>query len=80
VLSAWKLRRTRPAMPRSFAIPAGNVGLFYVVAAPLVMAILALLGSDRFGMIGGAIAMALGPVVYKIIAPGPGNWLRNALF
>jgi hypothetical protein len=70
VLSAWKLRRTRPAMPRSFAIPAGNVGLFYVVAAPLVMAILALLGSDRFGMIGGAIAMALGPVVYKIIAPG----------
>jgi hypothetical protein len=35
------------------------------------MAILALLGSDRFGMIGGAIAMALGPVVYKILAPGP---------
>jgi hypothetical protein len=47
------------------------VGLFYVVAAPVVMAILALLGSDRFGMIGGAIAMALGPVVYKILAPGP---------
>jgi amino acid transporter len=70
VLSAWKLRRTRPAVPRSFAIPAGNVGLFYVVAAPLVMAILALLGSDRFGMIGGAIAMALGPVVYKIVARG----------
>ena len=70
VLSAWKLRRTRPAMPRSFAIPGGNVGLFYVVAAPLVMAILALLGSDRFGMIGGAIALALGPVVYKIVARG----------
>ena len=70
VLSAWKLRRTRPAMPRSFAIPGGNVGLFYVVAAPLVMAILALLGSDRFGMMGGAIALALGPVVYKIVARG----------
>jgi amino acid transporter len=70
VLSAWKLRRTRPEMPRSFAIPAGNVGLVYVVAAPVVMAILALLGSDRFGVIGGAIAMALGPVVYKIVAPG----------
>ena len=69
VLSAWKLRRTRPAMPRSFAIPAGNVGLCYVVAAPVLMAILALLGSDRFGMIGGAIAMALGPVVYKIVRP-----------
>jgi hypothetical protein len=26
--------------------------------------LLALLGSDRFGMIGGAIAMLLGPVVY----------------
>ena len=70
VLSAWKLRRTRPEMPRSFTIPGGNVGLFYVVAAPVVMAILALLGSDRFGMIGGAIAMALGPLVYKIVAPG----------
>src|SRR3981081_3903149 len=68
VLSAWKLRRTRPEMPRSFAIPAGNVGLYYVVAAPVVMAILALLGSDRFGMIGGAIAIVLGPVVYRICA------------
>ena len=57
-------------MPRPFAIPGGNVGLFYVVAAPLVMAILALLGSDRFGMMGGAIALALGPVVYKIVARG----------
>jgi amino acid transporter len=67
VLSAWKLRRMRPEMPRSFVIPGGNAGLFYVVAAPVVMAILALLGSDRFGMIGGAIAMALGPAVYGIV-------------
>ena len=68
VLSAWKLRRTKPNMPRAFKIPGGNVGLLYVVGAPVVMAVLALLGSDRFGMIGGAIAMALGPVVYGIIA------------
>jgi amino acid transporter len=68
VLSAWKLRSTRPDMPRSFLIPGGNAGLFYVVAAPIVMAILALLGSDRFGLIGGAIAMALGPAVYGIVA------------
>jgi amino acid transporter len=67
VLSAWKLRRTKPNMPRAFKIPGGNVGLLYVVAAPVVMAMLALLGSDRFGMIGGAIAMALGPVVYLIL-------------
>jgi amino acid transporter len=68
VFSAWKLRRTKPNMPRAFKIPGGNVGLFYVVGAPVVMAMLALLGSDRFGMIGGAIAMTLGPVVYGIIA------------
>jgi hypothetical protein len=44
------------------------VGLLYVVGAPVVMAMLALLGSDRFGMIGGAMALVLGPVVYGIIA------------
>jgi len=66
VLSAWKLRRTKANMPRAFKIPGGNVGLLYVVGAPVVMAMLALLGSDRFGMIGGAIAMALGPAVYAV--------------
>jgi amino acid transporter len=68
VLSAWKLRRTRPEMPRAFLIPGGRLGLFYVVAAPVVMAIVALLGSDRFALIGGAVAIVLGPVVYGIIA------------
>jgi amino acid transporter len=64
VLSAWKLRRTRPEMPRAFVIPGGQTGLFYVVAAPVVMALVALLGSDRFAVVGGAIAMLLGPLVY----------------
>jgi amino acid transporter len=68
VLSAWKLRRTKPDMARAFKIPGGNLGLLYVVVAPVVMAMLALLGSDRFGMIGGAIAMLLGPVVYGLVA------------
>jgi amino acid transporter len=67
VLSAWKLRRTRPEMPRAFVIPGGRIGLLYVVAAPVVMALLALLGSDRFAFIGGAIAMVLGPLVYGMI-------------
>lgn len=71
VLSAWKLRRTRPEMPRAFVIPGGRIGLLYVVAAPMVMALLALLGSDRFALIGGAIAMVLGPLVYGIIALKP---------
>jgi amino acid transporter len=68
VLSAWKLRRTRPEMPRAFLIPGGRAGLLYVVAAPVVMALVALLGSDRFALIGGGIAMVLGPLVYGIIA------------
>ncbi|MGA8271171.1 MAG: APC family permease [Candidatus Sulfotelmatobacter sp.] len=67
VLSAWKLRRTRTGMPRSFLIPGGQVGLMYVVAAPVIMALVALLGSDRFAAIGGGIAMALGPVVYMVV-------------
>jgi len=68
VLSAWKLRRARPEMPRAFVIPGGRMGLIYVVAAPVVMALAALLGSDRFALIGGAIAMVLGPMVYKVTA------------
>ncbi|MGB8581047.1 MAG: APC family permease [Candidatus Sulfotelmatobacter sp.] len=71
VLSAWKLRRTRPEMHRAFVIPGGRIGLLYVVAAPVVMALLALLGSDRFASIGGAIAMLLGPAVYGMIALRP---------
>ena len=66
VLSGWKLRRSRPDLPRSFVVPGGRVGLFYVVAAPVLMAIVALLGGNWFATIGGAIAMALGPIVYWI--------------
>ena len=64
VLSAWKLRRARPQMPRPYVIPGGRIGLFYVVVAPVVMAVVALLGSDRFGIVGGAIALLLGPPLY----------------
>jgi hypothetical protein len=32
----------------------------------VVMALVALLGSDRFALIGGAVAMLLGPVVYLL--------------
>jgi amino acid transporter len=64
VLSAWKLRHTRPEMARPFVIPGGRMGLLYVVAAPMVMALVALLGSDRFAAIGGAIALLAGPAVY----------------
>ncbi len=64
VLAAWKLRRKRPEMPRPFRIPGGGMGLVYVVAAPLVMAAIALAGSDPYGRVWGPLALALGPVVY----------------
>jgi len=74
VLSGWKLRKSRPDMKRTFRVPGGRAGLFYVVAAPVLMALVALLGSDRFGMIGGALAIILGPLMYallKICKRGP---------
>ena len=64
VLSVWQLRRKRPDLPRSFVVPGGKVGLVYVVGAPVLMAIVALMGGDRFATIGGAIAMVVGPIVY----------------
>jgi amino acid transporter len=71
VLSAWKLRRTQPDLKRAFIIPGGNLGLFYVVAAPVVMALVALLGGDRFATIGGVIAIMLGVVTYAFVGrPG----------
>jgi len=71
VLSGWKLRRTRPDLKRTFLVPGGRWGLFYAVAAPVVMACVALLGSDRFGLIGGAIAIVVGPVVYALLRKNP---------
>jgi len=69
VLSAWKLRRSQPDLPRSFVVPGGAAGMFYVVAAPILMAIVALLGGNRFATIGGAIAIILGPIVYGLLKP-----------
>lgn len=64
VLSAWQLRRKKPEMARPFVIPGGHKGLLYAVIAPIVMSAVALLGSDRYGTIGGLLGLALGPVVY----------------
>ncbi len=71
VMSGWKLRRTQPDLPRAFVVPGGRLGLLYVVGAPVLMAIVALLGGDLFATAGGAIAMLLGPVVYLLIRKRP---------
>ena len=69
-LAAWQLRRKRPDLPRSFRIPWGKKGLLYVVVAPLLMSGVALLGSDRFGLRWGPVALLLGPVAYWLIRHG----------
>jgi amino acid transporter len=64
VLSAWRLRKTKPNMPRVFAIPGGRKGLLYAVGAPLLMGCAALLGSDHIALIFGPAAIAVGPIAY----------------
>jgi amino acid transporter len=71
VLSAWKLRRSRPDLRRSFLVPGGRAGLLYVVGAPVLMALVALLGGDRFATVGGVIAIVLGPIVYLLLRRRP---------
>jgi amino acid transporter len=67
VLAAWQLRRKRPDLPRSFLIPGGSLGLLAAVAAVIVMSAVALLGSDKYGLRWGPVALAVGPLVYLVI-------------
>ena len=67
VLSAWCLRRTKPDTPRPFRIPWGRAGLFYVVAAPLVMSVVALVGSDRFARKWGPVPVLLALPMYFVV-------------
>jgi amino acid transporter len=67
VLSAWKLRKTMPALERPFRIPWGKLGLAYAVAAPVLMSAVSLLGSDRFALYWGPPAMLTGPVAYWLL-------------
>jgi amino acid transporter len=74
VLSAWKLRRLKPEMPRAFIIPGGNKGLLYAVAAPVFLGVLATAGSvadsvqrnDRLVLLSAPAAILLGPLAYVI--------------
>lgn len=65
VLSAWQLRRKRPEMPRAFRIPWGKAGLVYAVAAPVLMSAVALLASDRFGLMWGPAVLMMGIAAYR---------------
>jgi amino acid transporter len=65
--AAWQLRRKRPDLPRSFVIPGGKLGLMCAVGAVIVMSVVALLGSDRYGLRWGPVALAVGPLVYLVL-------------
>lgn len=71
VLAAWQLRRRQPDLTRPFRIPWGKRGLAYAVLAPLVMSGVALLGSDRFALRWGPVAIAAGPLAYVVFRRRP---------
>jgi amino acid transporter len=74
VLSAWKLRQRKPEMPRPFVIPGGRKGLLYAVAAPVLLGILATVGSvadsvhrtDRLVLLSAPAAILLGPLAFAV--------------
>lgn len=66
VLSSWRIRKTQPDLARPFRIPGGRTGLLYVVIAPLVMSVVALVGSDPFARRWGPVPVLLGPLMYFV--------------
>ena len=78
-LSGWRLRKTQPQLDRPFKIPLGRAGLLYSVAAPVLLGILATLGSilseahskDRFALLWGPVAILLGPAAYLVLRRKP---------
>ena len=70
VLSSWRLRKTQPDLARPFRIPWGRAGLLYVIVAPLVMSVVALVGSDPFARKWGPFPVLLGPVMYFVLRRG----------
>ncbi len=81
VLSVWRIRKTQPQLTRPFRIPWGRAGVAYVVGAPLVMSVVALVCSDPFARRWGPVAVVLGPLAYLVLRKlksTPGNALQKA--
>jgi hypothetical protein len=53
-------------MKRPFHIPWGKAGLAYVVVAPILMSVVALVGSDKFALKWGPVPVALGVIAYFV--------------
>jgi len=67
VLSSWRLRKTNPDLARPFRIPWRRAGLLYVVVAPLVMSVVALVGSDPFARKWGPVPVLLALPMYFVL-------------
>lgn len=69
VLALWGLRKKYPDLPCAFRVPGGDVGLWIVIILPLGMTLVTLRYSDPFAQKYGAVALALGIVVYGALWP-----------
>jgi amino acid transporter len=67
VLACWRLRTTRPELPRAFRVPGGAVGLACAVGAPVLMSVVALIGSDPFALRWGPVALLIGLGAYPLM-------------
>ena len=67
VLAVWRLRKLQPGLKRPFPIPGKALGLAYVVIAPIVMSVVALVGSDKFALKWGPIPVVLGVIAYFVL-------------
>jgi amino acid transporter len=67
VLASCRLRKMQPDLRRPFRIPWGRAGLLCVSVAPLVMSVIALVGSDPFARKFGPVPVLLGPAMYFVL-------------
>jgi len=67
LLSLARLRRTAPALPRRFLVPAGRFGMATVIVLPILLFAWALINSDPQSRLWGLLCLALGPVAYFVI-------------
>ena len=67
LLSVWRLRATRPDLPRGFRIPGGRLGVALVVLVPLTLFTWWLANTDPFARVWGPALLAAGPLAYLAV-------------
>ncbi|HEV2289979.1 MAG TPA: APC family permease [Candidatus Acidoferrales bacterium] len=67
LLSAWRMRRKAPNAPRRFRVPAGKIGMAYVVIVPAILCAIKIAYSEPFVMRYSPLLLATGPVAYLIL-------------